>query len=577
MPTIMIQSWSQGLWTAGPPSKNPSNTLTRMNNVLVQDEGTVATRSGSSHAVSLPNTGDGKWIASKHFYKVGLNLYDENGVPLSIVQAGRRLRAAAMPTTGVYEDMVFFPGAMKKVSNGIVSNWGISLIPGIPTSVDSGVLGNLTGDYTYKTAFYASSTHTLGPLSAASISLNVLSKQVTVGNLPTTCTDSQVDTVNIYRSLGGIAGSWYFADSVALGTATYTDNLSDVGLGDLINNFLTAPPTGNLAGRYKNTMLLLDLAAQPRYVYPSQPSQPESFTSINFELLMDAGDTAEAIIEMGDYGVTFGNRGIYFYQQDPSGLIYTTKVVSGKGTKNGRTVAMGDAGIYFLSDDGVYVMAGMNVTKVSDFIDALFRGVDRGGLSTISDYSLTSGSFIGGRYYLTYYGADTQWHTVVFNEKKQRWKHYTGWQYTVNPTTGTLPIIGLPQSVAQHDWSPVTDDGTAFTSECGFNLPSSMTALVDIRYFRLGLQSAGTVTVSFYDDNNLKYAVDFVAPSFDLSYVKHSLPLGTYFMQPEVRFSSSSPFTLKMFEAYVDYVRKYEADYTRQFAQTPTTTTGGQQ
>lgn len=588
MPKVMIDSWASGLWVAGPPSKNPPGTLTRMKNVLVQDEGTVATRSGASRSLLLPNTEDGIWIASRHFFKVGSTIYDENGVNLGIAQPGRRIRAAAMATSGVYDDMVFFPYAMKKVyfstvtvihgnlptqySTSHVSNWGIvSAAPDIPTAVDSGVAGNLTGDYTYKTAFYASATHTLGVLSDVSISVNVTAKKVTVGNLPATCLDAQVDTVNIYRSQGGITGAWFFVDSVTLGTATYTDNISDVGLGDVINNAMTGPPACNIAGRYKNTMLALNLLAQPRYVYPSLPSQPESFTSINFELLMDAGDTAQAVVEMGDYAVVFGDRGIYFYQQDQSGLIYTSKAVSGKGTKNGNTVSMGDAGIYFLSDDGVYVLSGMNVVKVSDNIDALFRGVDRGGLSTIADYAQTDGNFIGGRYYLTYLGTDGDWHTVVFNEKKQRWKHYTGWQYTVAPTTGSLPMIGLTQSVAQHDWNLLTDDGTVFDSELGFNLPSSMTALMDIRYFRVGLQSAGTVTVSFYDNQTLMYSIDLVAPSYNYSYRKHSLPLGTYFMQPEVRFSSSSPFTLKMFEADIDYVRKYEADYTRNFAQnTPT-------
>jgi len=164
----------------------------------------------------------------------------------------------------------------------------------------------------------------------------------------------------------------------------------------------------------------------------------------------------------------------------------------------------------------------------------------------------------------------------VFNEKKGRWKHYTGWRYTTPPSSGTLPLVGLPQSVAQHDWDLLTDDGTTFTSELGFNLPSSMTALMDIRYFRVGLESAGTVTVAFWDDQTLMYSIDLVAPSYGLSYVKHSLPLGTYFLQPEVRISSTSKFTLKMFEADIDYVRKYEADYTRNFAQTAGTAGGSQ-
>ena len=191
----------------------------------------------------------------------------------------------------------------------------------------------------------------------------------------------------------------------------------------------------------------------------------------------------------------------------------------------------------------------------------------------MADNTNISGDFIGGRYYLTYEGIDGQQHTVVFNEKKARWKHYTGWNYTCLPDSGVLPVVGMAAGVMQHDFSSLTDDGVAIVSEVAFNLSSAMTALMEVRNFRVGLESVGTVTVDFYDENTLMYSVDLVAPTFDLSYVKYSLPLGIYFLQPEVRLSSTSPFTLKMFEADVNYVRKYEADYTRQ-AQTTTQSAG---
>lgn len=564
MPKILIDNWSKGIWTAGPPSKTPTGTLTRMTNVLVMDEGTVATRTGCSNVLTLPNTVDGIYVAGLHFYKVGTSIYDSTGTALGITQSGTRLRAAAAPALGVANDLVFFPISMKKVYAGTTSDWGIYVTPLPPTSTDAAVAGSLTGNYSYRTAFYAAATHTMGALSTASNVTNVVSSQMTVSGLPAACVDPQVDSIMIFRTQGGLEGAWYFLDTVSLGTLTYTDNVADVGLGDIVNNFLSPPPAGSVAGRYKNVMLIADPNINPRYVYPSQLSQPESYTTIDLEQVLDAGDTAEGIVEMGDYAVIFGRRGIYFFQQDASGIIYTAKAVSGKGTTSGNTISLGDAGIYFLSDDGVYVMAGTNVTKISDNIDALFRGKDRGGLSLIVDNTHVSGDFIGGRYYLTYLGIDGQQHTVVFNEKKGRWKHYTGWNYTVPPEEGVLPIVGLPGSVALHDWTSATDDGTSFYSELGFNLPSAMTALMDIRYFRVGLQSAGTVTVSFYDDTTLMYSLALTAPSYDLSYIKYSLPLGTYFLQPEVRFSSTDPFTLKMFEADVNYVRKYEADYTRQ-------------
>ena len=105
-----------------------------------------------------------------------------------------------------------------------------------------------------------------------------------------------------------------------------------------------------------------------------------------------------------------------------------------------------------------------------------------------------------------------------------------------------------------------------FASEVGFNLPTSITALMDIRTFRFSFECAGTATVAFYDGDTLKYSVDLTGYTFDMAYLKHSLPLGVYFLQPEVRISCpDKPFTLKLFEADIHYVRKYEADYTRSF------------
>ena len=575
MAKVLLDNWTKGLWTAGPPTKNPANTLTRMINCLVQDEGTVATRTGGLSQLALANTVDSIFIAGMHFYKVGTTIYDNTGASLGIVQTGTRLQAAAAPAIGVPDDMVFFPGAMKKDYLGTVSDWGIRVTPAAPTAADASIAGSLTGNYTYKISFYASATHTESALSPVSNNVNIVGSEINV-TLPVVCADPQADMINIYRSQGGITGAWFFVDSVALGTAVYLDIIGDTGLGDQVNDNLIPPPACNVAGRYKNVMLLADVTINPRYIYPSNPSTPEDFDVTVLEQIMDAGDTAVALIEMGDYAVVFGRRGIYFFQQDTSGIIYTAKVVSGKGTTSGNSISMGDAGVYFQSEDGVYVLAGANVTKVSDNIDGLFRGKDRGGLSLMVDNTETSGDFIGGRYYLTYAGIDGQQHTVVFNEKKGRWKHYTGWNYTVPPDSGVLPVVGLNSVVMQHDFVSLNDVGTSISSEFGFNIPSAMTALMELRTFRVGLECAGTVTIGFYDENVLMYSVDLVAPTFDLSYKKYSLPLGIYFLQPEVRVSSDSPFTVKMFEADVNYVRKYEADYTRQTQTNTQQDTGSQ-
>lgn len=570
---MLINNWTKGLWISGPPCSAPPQTLTRMTNMQVMDEGVVQTRPGSTLVTNLANTVDGVYIAGMHFYKDSIYEVYRDTTDLGFSQQGtvsnpNYLRVAAMTAFGVLDDIVFFPVSMKKYwsPTGVVSNWGISEIPGAPNLASGGV-GNLSGEYTYKLAFYNSSTKTLGTLSLASTSLSVSGAQIIVSNLPVTCADAQVDKVNIYRTFGGITGTWYYVDSVNLGTLTYTDNLGDAGLLDSVDLFYISPLpdlVANAAARYGSRMLLFAIQGNPRFCYASLGSKPEGFLSNVYEQVADAGDTIETAAMIGSYLYVFGQQAVYNFQINPSNIILVSKLPTAVGTVNGRTVSMGGQGLYYCGPDGVYLFQGFTPVLVSDQIDALFRGIDRGGLSTIADWGQLAGTFVGGRYYLSYYGADSQWHTVVFNERKNRWKHYTGWKYTVSPGLGAYPYAGLASCVAQTGVQGVyTDNGESYWSECGFNVQAPMTELNEIREFRLSAECSGELSVSFYDGVELKYAVSINALTYDMSYRRYSLPNGTYFSAPEVRVSSYSPFTLRMFEAGLVPVRQAETDYTR--------------
>jgi len=575
MPVMMLSDWSKGLWTAGPASKAPQGTLTRMVNCQVQDEGTIATRYGCDTFLTLASTVDGAYVASTHFFKdVNGIIYNASGTAIGVTQGGRRLRVTAMPTYGVADDLVLFPMPsgvyMQKYYNGAVSNWGIAAIPVTPIAADGGAAGIPSGTYSYRTAFYNSATLSTSSLSGISNALAVASRQITVSNLPLVCVDSQVTHINIYRSTGSTAASnWYYLDRVVLGsTATYTDNAADIDLGDEIDYSLMSPPTCNLAGRYNNRMILLASTANPRYAYASMPSQPEVFNELYYDLVLDAGDVAQGIVQVGQYAYIWGQNNVYQFSIDQSNLIYIATLRNVPGTPNGRTIATGTQGVYYQGYDGIYLLSGFgqldfpSAQKMSLNIDALFRSTDRGGLSLINDDSNNSATFVGGRYYFTYYGNDGLWHTVVYNESKQRWKHYTGWQYTAMPTTGAYPLVGLSATVGVQNTDGYTESGVSYTSSCGFTLGLPTTVLHAFRDFRLSATCSGTLTVELWDDQTLIYSVDLNLPVYLNGYFKHSYPLGTYCLQPEIRVSSSSPFTLRWFEVNVDEVRKQVSDYS---------------
>lgn len=610
MALVTWTSWKNGLWTAGPPIKIPANYLTRLTNMQVMDEGTIKTRYGCSSFLALADTVDSQYIANQHFYKLSTGAVYKDAVSLGFTQTGRWLRACGLTTYGLPSDIVFFPmeNTMRKYYSATVYNWGVwdpavpnvGLVPPTPTAVDAGVAGNLSGNYYYKVGYYNSTTKTLSELSASSTVCTVTSKQVTVGNLPLTCNDPQIDQIAIYRTFGLISGAWYFVDFVALGTATYTDNTLDAGLGDLVSNFLITTPTVSIAGKYKSRLMLADARDNPRYGYLSTASYPEQYGFDMYEMVCDSGDTIVGVVEYGDYCYLFGKQSVYVVQLSSASTskttttatstttattststtttytIYTAKVMGGRGCVNGNTICLTKSGIYFLSDDGVYLLSGVSAaTKKSENIDALFRGIDRGGLSLCSDTTTYSAVYVGSRYYLTYYGDDAVWHTVVYNELKGRWKHTTGWKWVAEPTTGSYPIVGLTSAVGLFGPGNTTDVGGTWTSECGFALDATPTLLKDIRRFRFSCACAGTVTVSFYDDTTLVYSVDVVAPTKLTAWTKYSLPVGSYFMLPEVRFSSTSAFELYMFEVDMYPVRQTDSDYTRFNTNTTAGTTSG--
>lgn len=123
---------------------------------------------------------------------------------------------------------------------------GVAGPTNILTATDSTVAGNLNGAYRWRYTFQ--NGQPFGGESSPSAAsdqpgaLSLSNHSAILTNIQTS-SDPQVTLVNIYR-LGGSIPEWRFVASVPNGTTTYTDNINDLNLGQLLVLDRSLPPTG---------------------------------------------------------------------------------------------------------------------------------------------------------------------------------------------------------------------------------------------------------------------------------------------------------------------------------------------
>lgn len=107
-------------------------------------------------------------------------------------------------------------------------NWGIDAPPAAPTTALGAATGP-TGTYIYKVTWENQNADIYGMYSAASTPLVVTNDKITVTrpSITVPVVDPQVTHWVVWRNTDGQATTFYRVASVAIGTATYTDDASD--------------------------------------------------------------------------------------------------------------------------------------------------------------------------------------------------------------------------------------------------------------------------------------------------------------------------------------------------------------
>jgi hypothetical protein len=250
--------------------------------------------------------------------------------------------------------------------------------PAAPTLADAAVSGNVTGKVQYLITW----TRNVGGhvdesgVSALSVELTVAASQVTVTR--PSGYDAFVTHWNIYR-ISSNTGEFQFVATVAIATATYTDNVADIDLSaspttwytsNQGNEILWDEPQVSFDGLASDIHGGMLFAWRGNTLYWSEPGYPDawpSFFSMNFPA------TIKAVIPFAGFVSVLTAIGPFRVDGTNPELLQQTEAL-GREPATGPAVRT-SAGVVYLSDSGLVNFDGNrpNIFTDAKFTEAWFR------------------------------------------------------------------------------------------------------------------------------------------------------------------------------------------------------------
>lgn len=279
--------------------------------------------------------------------------------------------------------------------------------PGTAPTVADGGAGNLNGVYQWRVTF-ESPTHESSP-GPISTKLTLANRQVSLTNVPTS-SDTQVTKRNIYR-IGGVIPEWLYVGTINDNTTTtFTDNVSDLNLGEALT-FDRDPPRTTLKGiiEHKSRAFAFD----GNELLFSNEEEPEGWDPTHVLAIGGSSD----IKGLGTTG------SVLLVIKDTETWVLLGESIDDfvripafkKGTVSGDSIVSAEGLVIWLSTNGEIIASdGRGIERIGQEVKGLINTL------TLAQQRTGVGLYDASRYILSFPGQ----FTVILNLATKRWEVY---------------------------------------------------------------------------------------------------------------------------------------------------------
>lgn len=296
---------------------------------------------------------------------------------------------------GIPNDLPFVPSEGSTMH--LIRNYRVGIKPpASPIQTSLGGAGAVSGARSFRVKFRSTITGAESEPSPPSTPITPTNQLVNL-TVPVSV-DPQADVKDIYSTVAGGDGVWYYAKTIPNATTATTWNSPDTSLGSLMREFLdeTPPDTLTTIVPWPQALRLIGIAAgddfsPPRVVFSDAPDlktgtlRGTSWPADNFLLIgLDSGDEPVALAPFFDSVLVFCRRSIWRISGTPPDLeiqpVNYRADNTGIGTFGPRAVVVDQNEVLFPSQDGWYLInryegsgdSGFQSERISREIDTLW-------------------------------------------------------------------------------------------------------------------------------------------------------------------------------------------------------------